>query len=204
MVRGFVKLKKFQKSEKNSDWPPDLMDEGHDCPSEAFEQFGALLLYLDTWWSKRLQTQYICEQEVMFLVVFVCLFVVSQQEYLQSNDRICMKLLQEMCFWSRNHPLHFRNDPDYDQDPGSEWRCRTIICFKDVCLGRRFAVSQCIINCSISVLRHTDTQPEHWPCDYILGQYLAQYVVTGPVFRLTNTLFKNTWQSMLQSWCNVV
>ena len=30
-----------------------------------------------------------------------------------------MQLLPEVCRGQRNNPLHFRDDPDYDMDPGS-------------------------------------------------------------------------------------
>ena len=51
----------------------------------------------------------------MLLVVLVCLYVclsVRQQDYLQSNGRICMKHLPDvMCVSGpRNNPLHFDVD----------------------------------------------------------------------------------------------
>ena len=46
--------------------------------------------------------------------LFVCLFV-RQQDYLKSNERICVKLLPKVCLG----PLIFHNfvdDPHYDSD----------------------------------------------------------------------------------------
>ena len=37
---------------------------------------------------------------------------------MQSNERICMKLL--VCIGPRNNPFHFGDDPDYDPDLDSD------------------------------------------------------------------------------------
>ena len=60
----------------------------------------------------------------MFSVVFYCWFVSlsvnpkRQQDYLHiySNERICMKLVQDVCLGPRHNPLHFGDDRDYDMD----------------------------------------------------------------------------------------
>ena len=52
----------------------------------------------------------------MFYVVLVCLFVclsVCHQDYLQSKEQICIKLLPEVCLGPRNKQLHFVDDPNY-------------------------------------------------------------------------------------------
>ena len=49
----------------------------------------------------------------------VCLFVclsARPSNYVKSNERICMKLLPEVCLGPRNNPLDFGNDPDYGPD----------------------------------------------------------------------------------------
>ena len=54
----------------------------------------------------------------MFLVVFVCLFVrlsVRQQDYLESNKRICMKLLPELFLGPSSNPLNFGDELDCDR-----------------------------------------------------------------------------------------
>ena len=42
--------------------------------------------------------------------------------YLNSNERICMKLLPEMCHRRKNKPLNVGDDLDYDPDLGSGLR----------------------------------------------------------------------------------
>ena len=49
----------------------------------------------------------------------VCLFV-RQQDYLQTNERIRMKLLLEVCLGPRNNLTNFGHYPDYDLDPLSD------------------------------------------------------------------------------------
>ena len=67
----------------------------------------------------------------LFVGVFVCLFVclsVRKQDYLKSTERICMKLLPEVCHRPMTNPINLGDDPDYDPDPGS---------FYQRCLGVR-------------------------------------------------------------------
>ena len=52
----------------------------------------------------------------MFFVGLVRLFV-CQQDYIQSNERIYIKLSPEKCLRPRNNPLHFWDDAGYDQHP---------------------------------------------------------------------------------------
>ena len=47
--------------------------------------------------------------EVMFLVMFVCLSV-RPSDYLQSNERIRMTCLPEVCLGPRTEPLNFVDD----------------------------------------------------------------------------------------------
>ena len=55
-------------------------------------------------------------KRVMFLIVFVCL-AVHQNNYLRSNNLICIKLLLEVRLGPSNNPLNLGDDPDYDPDP---------------------------------------------------------------------------------------
>ena len=59
--------------------------------------------------------------------LFVCLSV-CHKDYLPSNERMCMKLLPEVCIEQRNKQLHFVDDPDYDPYPrsGILFRSRSI------------------------------------------------------------------------------
>ena len=41
---------------------------------------------------------------------------------LTSDERICIKVLTEVCIWPRKNPLDFGDDPDYDPDPVSGFR----------------------------------------------------------------------------------
>ena len=57
----------------------------------------------------------------MFYVVLVCLFVclsACHQDYLTSNERICME--PEVCIGPRNKHLHCVDDLDYDPYPRSQ------------------------------------------------------------------------------------
>ena len=45
---------------------------------------------------------------------------VRKQDYLQSNERIHMKLLPEVCLGPRNNLFLFGDDPDYDLDRAAE------------------------------------------------------------------------------------
>ena len=49
--------------------------------------------------------------------MFVCLFVCPQDD-LQSNKRVDMKLLPELCLGPRNNLLILGDDPDYDPESG--------------------------------------------------------------------------------------
>ena len=51
----------------------------------------------------------------MLLGVFVCLSV-RRQDFLQSNERICMKFSPELCLWPGNNSFHFGDDTDYVPD----------------------------------------------------------------------------------------
>ena len=66
----------------------------------------------------------------MFMLVCLSIILLAQV-YLQSKERICMKLLPEVCLQPRNNPLHFGDDLDYNLNPGSGLRsvCRVRITF---------------------------------------------------------------------------
>ena len=50
--------------------------------------------------------------------------------HLQSDYRICMRLLSETCLRSWDRPLNFVDDPDYDPDSGSGL-LSSICCYDD-------------------------------------------------------------------------
>ena len=54
--------------------------------------------------------------------LFICLFV-RQQDYLQTIEQICKKLLPDVWLRPRNNPFHFGDDPDYDPDPQCKIEC---------------------------------------------------------------------------------
>ena len=62
--------------------------------------------------------------KVMFLVVLACLSVllpVREQDYLQSNERICMKRLLEVFLGPRNSKFNMRDDQNQDQIQDSDF-----------------------------------------------------------------------------------
>ena len=55
----------------------------------------------------------------LFVCLIVCVFVCTQ-DYLQSNEQIRINLLPEVWLWTRNNPLNFGGDPDYDPHRAAE------------------------------------------------------------------------------------
>ena len=92
-----------------------------------------LLYYLVKGW--------LCFWLCYFLCLFICLSVcLAPGLYLQSNGRIRMKLLPEVCL--RNNPLNFGDDSDYDPDRGCRSDANDIRC-PDWSLTSNYPITNC-------------------------------------------------------------